>query len=470
MEEKQRSTERRFVDQFDTVIAFLCLEAIALTCFGIGGFMGIRIMEILGFFIAAMTIPFIRLNYSKADLKKNLKWLIPLGVFFVLMGFSAFFVKYYGGFGLDSIVYSLLEVLGLAGFFMLGFGLRHIPVVKKEYILYAFLGGLALYCVIVGLYSLIRYGFFYVGIYSGLSYYYKGVLYPIAEEGKALYGFAFQEVMLDYAVVPSLILGCSGVGLIGLSPKKEQRKFILLAAFACIGVLYSLFIPYWPSLVTMALVYVFALVYRLIKKLVNGDEKKGKRVSLVFIILYFALMALVALGTLLLLIENRTRLIMNLCNSVFGHVPNSIMTTFEAVNDCVYNGEADLHKVNIASLLFGYSPNGNVINAHPTRFFFVNVLWENGLIAYLLAFFVLFFFLRNGRNYLREGKEDLSYRLSIVSMALGIALFISFFSKEMPLVHGNDFLPVSQTHYMLALFFLLGLMYVPEKAKGEANA
>lgn len=467
MEEKQPIPEKRFVDQFDTVIAFLSLELIALACFGIGGFTGIRILEIIGFFVACFTIPFIRNHYTKADLKANLKWFIPLGIFCVLMGFSAFFMKYYGGFGIDSLVYSLLEVLGLVGFFLLGFGVRHIPVVKKEYILYAFLGGLALYCVIVGFYSLIRYGFFYAGIYRGLSYYYQGVLYPIATEGKILYGFEFMEAALEYAILPSLILGCSGVGLIGLKPKEDPRKFALLAAFAGIGILYSLFIPYWPSLIVMALVYVFALLYRVVRKLVNGDEKKGHRVSLIFTVLYFVFMGFAAVLTLLLLLENKIGVISNILNGILHRVPGTIATAFEAINDCVYNGEADLHQVNMLSLLFGYSPNGASFNVHMTRFFFINVLWQNGLLAFLLLLGLVFFFLRNGRNYLRAEEGDLPYRLSIVSMCLGLVAFISLFANELPLVHGNEFMPFSQSQYMLALFFLLGLSYMPEKAKVE---
>ena len=454
---------KSFVKQFDTIMAFLGLEVIALTCFGIGGATGIKLLEILGFFVSLFTYPFIRNNFSGADIKANLKWLIPLGIFMVLMGFSGFFMKYYGGIGLTSIVYCLLEALGLAGFFLLGFGMRNIDVVKREYILYAFLGGLALYCVIAGGYSLIRYGVFHAAIYNNLFYYYKGVLFPVYSETKALIGFKFMEASLDYACIPSLILGCSGVGLIGLKPKGNTRKFVLLAVFTAIGVLYSLLIPYWPTLAVMAVVYVFALCYRLVRKLTHNEINKKVRTT--FTVIYFALMAITIVGIFLLLLENRLGVYSNLLNTVLHRVPQSIQNMFSAVNDAVYNGadKASLHQLNIASLLFGYQPD--VLTVHMTRFFEINILWQNGLIAFLLLFAIFFFYLKNSRDYLAEGKEDLPYRLSLVCMMLGLFAYMSLFADEMPLVHDTSFMPFTQSNYFLALFFLMGLTFVPSKPK-----
>lgn len=469
-QEANEKKSKPFTEQFDTVLAFLGLELIALTCFGIGGATGLKILEVVGFFVSLFIVPFIRLNYSKEDVKANLKWLIPLGILMLLMGFSGFYFRYYGGIGLTSIVYCLLESLGLLGFFLLGFGIKTIPCVKKEYILYAVLGGLALYCVIVGVYSLIRYGFFYSAIYNNMFYYYKGVLFPVYSEGKALMGFSFVETSLKYACVPSLILGCSGVGLFGLKPKEDPKKFWILFAFAAIGVLYSLLIPYWPTVIVMLGVYVFALLYRLVRRLCHDEI--NKKVRTVFTVLYFVAAAVVLVFAFLLLLENRLGVISKLLQATIHKIPLSIETAFTCVNDAVYNGadNASLHALDIGSLLFGYRPdivNGRVA-LHFSRFFEINVLWQNGLIAFLLLLGAVFFFIKNSRDFLAEGKEDLPYRLTIVCLMLGLFVYMSLFDDEMPLIHGFSFTPFAQSNHFLLLFFLMGLSFMPAKAKEVA--
>ena len=105
-----------FTEQFDTIVAFLGIEVLALMCFGLGGFTGVRIFQVLGAFVSLGTIPFIRLNYSKKDIAANLKWLLPLALFMLLLGVSSFFIRYYRAANyatLDTIVYSALETIGL---------------------------------------------------------------------------------------------------------------------------------------------------------------------------------------------------------------------------------------------------------------------------------------------------------------------------------------------------------------------
>ena len=464
--EQQKPRQDDFTKRFDTIFAFLILEIIALASFGIGGALGIRLLQIIGFFLSLFSIPFIQNNYTKQDLKPNLPWLIPLGLFCLLMGFSAFFFRAYGGFGLNSMVYMLLETLGLAGFFLLGVAANFIPVLKKEYLLYALLGGLALYCVIVGIYSLIRYGFFYAALYKGMFYYYQGVLYPVSTEGKALLGFEFGEVSLKYGCLASLLLGSSGAGLFALSPKKEGRKFLILAALAGVGILYNLLIPYLPALAFMAFVYVFAGLYCLLRHLLRNDEKKRGVVQKVFVFIYFILIGVVALGTLALLLDGKLHILSNLLKAVFGRVPGRLQVFFDAANDAVYNGavNADLGRIDLMSLLFGYrTPTAGSL--HLTSIFELNVLWQNGFLAFGLLCFVIFFAFKQGRDYLREGKEDLHFRLAIAMMALAIFLYASLFADDQPIVHGQQLSFFTQSNYMMVSFFLLGLMTMPKKAK-----
>ncbi len=462
---------------WDTVIAFLSLEALALISFGLGGSFGIKIFDILGFFIGILSFGYAK-NYLMPDLKYNLKWLVPLGLFFVLLGFSAFYFKYYGGLeggvvnSLTSILYLLLETLGLVGFFLLGLGMRYHGQIKKEYILYALLGGLALYCVLVGFYNLIRYGFFYAGIYRGLVYYYQGVLYRVDQEAKAFLGFTFKETSLSYACLPAFVLACSGVGLFKLNPKTDEKKFYILLLLAAIGLLFLLLIPAWQMLIVLLVVYAFFGLYFLVRHFGDKDEKKKAIFNKVSLVLYALLIAGVAFLVFALLTENRLGIISKLLTGVIGRVPASIQTALKAVQDCIYNGavNADLHKVNLVSLLFGFNPSGSSISIHPTRFFEINILWQNGLLAFLLLCFLILLFVKKERDYLRNASQaEYPFRLSVVAMLLGIVVYMSFFADDLPLIHGNEFLPFTHGHIMLIAAFLLGVSYEIETKKEVAH-
>ena len=466
MEDKQQKSILAFIRRYDTVFAFLTLEIIALTAFGIGGVTGIKILEILGFFVGLFAFPFIRNHYSNEDIKKNLFFLIPFGVLSVLMGFSAFYVRYYG-MNLTGIVYMLLTALGTIGFFLLGFSVDKNKAAKKEYILYALLGGLALYCVIVGLYSLIRYGFFYAAQYRGMFYYYKGVFFPVDTETKMLLGFEFTEVSLKYGSIAGIILASSGAGLFALSPKNDRRKFIILSSFALIGLLYLLVIPYVAGLVFVLLAYAFGFLYTMVRKVLAGKDNAKKNVHEISKWVFYILIGLVAIGVVLFLTEPWFGLISKLCNAVFGRVPGFIANTLAVTNDVFYNGAADLHRFNLTSFLFGY--HANYLDPHMTRFFPLNVLWQNGVLAFLLLVYVVMYALKNSRDYLAKGEDDLHFRLSVIAMMGALFLYICFYSDELPLPHTpNEFMPLSQSNYIFVLVFLFGLSYTPNRAKEES--
>lgn len=473
MEKAKEEKKQRF-SAWDTTIAFLSLEILALVSFGLGGAFGIRLFDILGFFIGILTFGYAKANFTKPTILKNLKWLIPLGVFFLLLGFSAFFFKYYGGEtgfsgAIASLLYLLLETLGLIGFFLLGLGMKAHPQIKKKYILYALLGGLALYCLAVGLYNLIRYGFFYAAIYKGLVYYYQGVLYPVSEEAKALLGFEFQETTIQYALLPAFVLACSGVGLFKMSPKKDKKTFFILLGFACMGLLFMLLIPAWEQLIALVLVYAAFGIYFLLRFLGNKNEK-GKRVlNKVYMVLYFVFVGVVAIVAFLLLTEGRLGLIQGTLNATLHRVPQTVSTAFDAVYDCVYNGaeNAAIHKFNFVSFLFGMNPTGtSEIRIHPTRFFEINILWQNGALAFLLLCFLLCLFVKKERDYLRNSsKEEYPLRVMVVALLFGTFAYMSFFADESPLIHGSNFMPFTHGNIMLLMAFLMGMSYEIEKPK-----
>ena len=466
--DKEKTEKKQSFSAWDTTVAFLALEILALVSFGLGGVFGIRLFDILGFFIGILTFGYAKANFDKPTIIKNLKWLIPLGVFFVLLGFSAFFFKYYGGESgasgaIASILYLLLETIGLIGFFLLGLGIKAHPQIKKVYILYAMLGGLAFYCVAVGLYNLIRYGFFYAAVYKGLVYYYQGCLYPVSAEAKALLGFEFQETTIRYALLPAFVLSCSGVALFKMNPKSDKKEFFILLGFVCTGLLFILLIPAWEQLIAVALVYVAFGIYFLLRFFGNKNKKAKSILNTIYTVLYFGFVGLVAVIAFLLLTEGRFGLIQGMLNSTLHRVPSTISTAIDAVYDCVYNGaeNASLHHFNLTSFLFGMNPTGaSEIRIHPTRFFEINILWQNGALAFLLLCFLLCLFVKKERDYLRNSsKEEYPFRLVVVALLFGTFAYMSFFADESPLIHGSQFLPFSHGNIMLLMAFLMGVSY-----------
>ncbi len=453
-----------FTERFDTIVAFLLLELIALACFGIGGFVGTKVLQIVGFYVCFATIPFIRLNFSKKDLAANAKFLIPFGVLCLLLSFSAFLFTYNGRQASSFLLFGLIQTIGLAGFFVLGFGVRSIPCIKKGFLLYAMLGGLALYCLIVGIYAIARYGVFYGVSYKGLSYYYQGAIFPIAEESKALYGFLLTEASLEYAGIAGVILASSLVGLLFLNPKKDPRRFGLLLAFGCVGILYLLITPNLMALLFVAFAYVLGALYWLYRRFVTS-EKALKGFGLAFWVLYGLMALMVLTGVVLLLFEARLGVIRKLCEAVIGHTPRSVESALAAVADTVYGNadDASLHKADFLSLLFG---TRRAVDYHSTRFFEINVLWQNGLIAFALLLGLIFFGIYNAKKYLRAGEgEELSERVAVIAMLFALFAYMSLCADELPLVHHSGDALFTQNNYFLVLVFLLGYTYVPFKGK-----
>ena len=150
------NSNQRFVRRYDTVIAFLGIEIVALIFFGFGGVLGLSILKVLGAFLAFVGFPFIENAYSKAERKTLFFRLIPALVFFLLLGLSSFWFSYYGS-PFSAIVNALVQFLGCFGAFALGFVLHSIPSLRIEKVIFGIQVGLALLVTIAGIYSFARY-------------------------------------------------------------------------------------------------------------------------------------------------------------------------------------------------------------------------------------------------------------------------------------------------------------------------
>ena len=460
MSENKKKENAAYINRYDTVVAFLSIELIALVLFGLGGTTGLSILQIVSIFVALLAFPFIRNNYQGDFKKEALLSLVPLGLLLALLGFGPFWVQaYYGGKALSVILYGGLTLLGGLGLFVVGYATGHNKAIKPKYLVFAILVGLAAYVLITGVYNVVRYGPFYASRYAGMVYYYDGVVFPIAKESKALLGFEFKETTLLFAKASATILACSGIGLLGISPKKDKKMFIAVAAFALLGIIDLILVPFKKGLYIVLITYVVMGLAFLLHYLANKKEDWKQRIDKILKILFFVLIGLVVLGVLALVLDASNGFIrkMNIPkisaslssdSSLLGKVRLSI----EAA---LFNGNnGGLHRFSILSFLFGCTPS-NIIT---TSIFEFDVLWQTGFVGFAALLVVLFQAIQKSKRFLANGTMSVGYRFIIVSLLLGSFLYFSLCNDESPMIYSRIFMPLSRNAMPFALIYLYGVI------------
>ncbi len=457
--QSEKNQEESFLSRYDTVLSFLSLEVLCFGFFALGGQTGLTVFRLLGFFLSFVTIGFLTQHQTKEERKGYWVSLIPFLAFALLYGLSRFFL---GGY---SNVFSAFALdigvsLGLIGFFLLGQSLKAIPCLKRDVVLLSVLGMLALMVLIPGLYSLIRYGFFYAARYKGMVYYYEGVVFPIDNETKILDGFSFLEASLAYGKAPAFLLSLSLPGCLFVNPKKDTKRFLIILGFGLIGLLDLAFVPYYRALILSSFVFLMALVYKGIR---HSIEKRGseKRAEQVLKILYFTLIGVASLGVILLFVDSFT-------GAILGSIPwkriqasretGGIFRIEEGIRAVFVEESATGKALNLLGILFGVSylsASGSMLGPVGE----INFLWQNGLIAFLLLLFVIFFFVRECRRFLKKDPEKLDGKVIVVAILFGAFLYFSLLDDEMPLHHATSFLPLSRNSLTLLVSFLCGLVY-----------
>ena len=449
-EKKTANSDEAFLKRYDTVFAFLGLEAIALMLFGLGGATGQTIIKVLSVAIGLLVYPFIKAEYGKETLQKNAIRLIPLWVFFVFIGFSAFWMGVYTS-TFAGIVLNLLQAIGLFGMFLLGFSLKSIKALKRDIILLVILGSLALYVLITGIYTFARYGFLYASIYNGRVYYYDGVLFPVDSETKILNGFAFMEASQKFGLLPAFLLACSGVGMFAIHPKKDYKRFLILTAFALLGILVLALTPAITPLILLAGVYLFAFIVFLFVHF----SGKGKW-DLVGKVLFFVLVGVCALGVIALFMEafwgTLSKLSPRLATTLNSGRLSSVV---DAIRRTAKNSGDPLAPFNLKTFLFGYKGGAFSFS------FEFNILSENGFIAFGLMIYLFIFFASSLHRFLLKDKEDLGGKLVLFGLIFAYVVYLTFQADELPLAHQSQDVALFTTRNNLffALFFLLGLAY-----------
>lgn len=458
-QQNEKGREESFLSRYDTVLSFLSLEALCLGFFALGGQTGVTIFRLIGFFLSIVTMGFLSRNQSKKERKGYWICLIPFLAFALFYGISRFYLGGYTSL-FSGFAVNIGVSFGLIGFFLLGQSLKAIPCLKRDTILLSILGTLALMVIVPGLYSLIRYGFFYAARYKGMVYYYEGVVFPVYNETKVLDGFRFVEASLAYGKAPAFLLSTVMTGCLFVNPKKETKRFFLFLGFGLIGLLDLVFVPFTRGLILAAFVYLCALLYKGIKHLVEkkNSQKKADRVLR---ILYFVLMGVVAVGLVLLFVDSFT-------GAILGKLPwarirssresGAIYRIEEGIRSVFVEQTSSGKSLNILGILFGVSYS-SASGAMVGRIGEINFLWQNGFVAFLLLLFVIFYFIREARRFLNNDSDRMDGKMIVVALLFGAFLYFSLRDDEMPLHHATAFLPFSRNSLTLLLSFLCGMVY-----------
>lgn len=469
--------------KFEAVIGFLALDFLALVSFGFGGAMGILVLRIIGVFIALLLFPYLR--YRLNEFKLGPHPYIALVAFFFL-GISNFWFSFYGGRIFEALLFNLISVAGFVGFFLIGGSIKALPKLKKEYIALALLGALALLVTVTTIYSLSRYGFFYAARFKGMVYYYDGVLFPIANEGKFLDGFLFRETSLSYAMAPSFLLACTGVGLFALRPKDGWRFFALLG-FASIGLISLVLVPYVLGLILLVPVYLVFLIHYLVLRFLPGESKKEKRAKIAKVI-FLALVALALLIVLAFVIDTfmgtngflkKIPLFYN--NGTPRRIGQYIERIESALSSAMFVTSGGVRKLNFIGFLFGAPVSEISTTTISQNIFEFSVFYQNGFVGFLGLLFLIFFGIYHGWRYIEYDEDLVCRKMAIVSILLGFFIYFSFVNDEEPLLHAyhldeifsyhnSSLIPLTRSNYALMAAFLLGYIYTPRLKKAAEPA
>ncbi len=478
MEEKENNSFTRY----DTVLAFLSLEALALACFGFAGLTGLTILRSVGFCLSLFFIPFISNGIKLEQFNKKGKiLLILIGGFALFLSFSYFWIKMYEGNVFSLIVQNLMILIGFAGFFIIGYGIRYLKAVKVKYVMFAFLGGLALVVFITLVYSLIRYGFFYSLLYKNKVYYFDGVVFNIANEGKYLDGFSFVEVSLSFAKTSSFILASSLLALPLAIKNKDKQEILSISIAGGLGLIDLAVVPFKGGLILLLLVYIVGGICYLIRYFFLKNKEKT---TMVINILYYVFIGLVTLMIFLLLIDG----VLGFEKGFMHKLPligkyfkegARLGSIREAISSIMFETDAaEIRRISFHSFmtfLFGSS----ILNTYDLRIFEFTILFQNGFIAFALMIAIIFVFIKIGLNTLKE-KELSASTLSLWFALFGVFIYLSLFNSEMPFRHlseidnifsprNGNFVSITRSNTQLLIFFLLGFLCTNLTSPKEAQ-
>ena len=479
MEETKANNARPLSDRSAKIIGFLTLEFLALLCFGFGGENGLVLLRAAGICLALFLYPYAKNQFLLEGGKaKDLLAGIPVLLTCLAFGFSRFWFSFYSLSWINGVFSCLLVSCGLVACFLLGYAVKGLSWVKRDYLFLAIGVGLALLVLISGIYSLVRYGAFYVTAFPKMVYYFEGVVFPLNNEGKILDGFLFREASLRFAKAPAFLLSCFGVGLYGCNPKKDKRFFLILG-LAALGFLDMILAPYLYGLILAAAVYAYVGVMYGLRRLSAKGEKQQKAVKICLRIAFYALIASVV-GLFLLLVADTVvgesgsflRRLSFLAskgeNNRYSYTAlGTLVARVESIIDATfYTTRYGVRHFNFLGLLFG-APAEQILNSPFAEF---NFIYQNGMVGFTLLVIALFYGFYRAHRYFYEAEDEGHIKLIAIGLLLGLFAYWSFLADEAPLRHpqGLDepfaghqslLLPFSRSNHMLLATFLYGYIY-----------
>jgi len=438
---------------FESLVAFLVLECLALTSFALGGVN--YIFQIIGFLLSVIAF-----LLSNIVINKNYKWLI-YGLFASLIayslctGFSSFLYEVNG-----NMVEKISSFLAVPGFLLLGFSSRNLKSMKADYVLYAIGGGLALILVISTIATLIMYGPFYATIYKDTPiYYYNAHTFDVTKEMMWLVGFRFEEISLKYAGLVQILLVCFLPALMFINPKTDKKKFVFFLSVGSIGLLSILFILNLTMLIYVGIVGIIAVLYKFFRE----NKKFNKVLNLTVL----GIFALVCLSFIVVLLNNSSLKSManiqtKIANNAFL---NRIFNTNKIMDPLNKIIKGAISSGNLLGLKFpdslDFSRADNLMySAFTTNapYFEAQIIKESGILGliFFIAFGVFAYLLL--LKYKRESGDESYLKITLLSFLLLFVLYLTFNFDSCPYIHYSN--KITDSSFVGNLYFLISLFIV----------
>lgn len=449
------------VENIRLLTLFVALELMLFIAFDLGN-IGI-ILKGIAVVFALILLPLFW-EETKADLASGLYFLLmPLffyGIFLLLSpaygkieGFNSQVVTTMG----YSMFERLISAFSLLAIILLGYFLQKSRVFSTKTVYITLLAGLTIPLLISLIATLASFGFFHTILYQGKVIFYNGLAYPVSSQASLLVGFKIMNVDIDILINSALFLTSAALGLLFI--KKDSNKFVTisLGVVGGIGLLTIILTGSFLSLVFLLPALIFALLKRfdLLKKL---DNKKSG----------IAFLVVLGVGGLIFIIGA-----FNAFNiqAFYQRVPvlrkiffNSYMQRFylifsESIRDFNWSGFANNYVGSVKIF-----PSHNV---------FFDVLWIDGLLAFLLLVVFLVLSVIVIYRYFKESEDDLILKVALISVF--ITIFMRYllnypfhkyiFDENMAI---NNFPLINNPEY-LVFIFSIGYMFKANNKLEEVN-
>lgn len=429
---------------YEGIVAFLILEVLALTTFGLGGLN--YVFHIAGFLVALFSFLTSSNQFKKGELIKLLVLIVPLFIFAILVSVTG--SDYFEGQTLSNIC----TILGVLGFFFMGLTARRNESFNIETALICIGGGLALLVLINTIATWFDYGPFYPLIYSSKpDGYYRGEVINLTKEMNVMVGLKFYESTISYGSQYAILLATSIPALFFIDRKKETKKFLIVSLYAVISILALATVTSLNGLIFLAIILVAGVVYKFFRD--NDLFKK---------MLKWAFIVILGLASLVLLL-----VILNcLGDNFFSRfvASNSFMNRLFNTNNFITSVNEVLRPAFKPYNLFGFK-SGNIKDVYGETYdallkssghFELEIVKEGGIFALvaLVVFGVFVFF--STKRYLVKSHDSNVAKVVILCFLITFVLYYSFSFETFPLIHVPGYLNSFSrfTMFMVCLFII----------------